>query len=632
MIIAMAKVRVVGPHSMLNATLSILQDFGEIHLDKPEDVGGLLPRSSTPREERRRAQLERIVGRLDEITSHLDPKKRLSLPSQPAQGRHDFTRWARLARDVSGELQRLAAKRRSLKEESALLKQYEPVLEIFRSLAGKVSYRMDQSRAFVFLLKGHQVKVAEDLRRRFEAEIGPAITLSYKPTSGGDTVALLVAPRDQGERIDELLAHATIRQLTVPSEYAGHDLVETLPMMRERIGTIVRDVEKLERERIEILNRHGGECLLASQALHDYLIAWNATALSGSTDMVFVLEGWLPERSVPQLASLLEVHLGSAIVMERIAGEEWTGEDVPVVLSNPRLFKPFEIITGLLPLPVYGSIDPTPFVAVLFPMFFGIILGDVGYGAVLGIVAAILHITSERETAKRAVSEVAGACSLFTIVFGVLYGEWFGDLGRRLLGFESLIFNREEATLPFLMLAIALGFVHVTMGFLLNLASRTKGARKLVGSAMAAAMVVLVAAVLMAAFGVLPSRFFTPGVVVLLLLFPVLVAVEGIIAPIEILSALSNVLSYARIMALGTASVMMATVANRMVGAVGSLAVGMVFALLFHLVNFVIGVFSPTVHVLRLHYVEFFGKFYSPGGVAYQPFRHWNEDVQHVVR
>ena len=51
--------------------------------------------------------------------------------------------------------------------------------------------------------------------------------------------------------------------------------------------------------------------------------------------------------------------------------------------------------------------------------------------------------------------------------------------------------------------------------------------------------------------------------------------------------------------------------------------VGVLFALLFHLVNFAIGIFAPTIHALRLHYVEFFGKFYSPGGQAYRPFAHW---------
>ena len=92
----------------------------------------------------------------------------------------------------------------------------------------------------------------------------------------------------------------------------------------------------------------------------------------------------------------------------------------------------------------------------------------------------------------------------------------------------------------------------------------------------------------------------------------------------ELVSTLGNVLSYARIMAVGTASVLMAVVANRMTGAFGGVVVGVICALLFHLINFVLGVFSPTIHMLRLHYVEFFGKFFSPGGSQYQPFRHWS--------
>jgi V/A-type H+-transporting ATPase subunit I len=69
---------------------------------------------------------------------------------------------------------------------------------------------------------------------------------------------------------------------------------------------------------------------------------------------------------------------------------------------------------------------------------------------------------------------------------------------------------------------------------------------------------------------------------------------------------------------------MLAVVANRLAGAVGSLAVGLVFGLLFHLVNFALGLFTPAIHALRLHYVEFFGTFYSPGGVRYQPLSHWS--------
>ncbi len=103
-----------------------------------------------------------------------------------------------------------------------------------------------------------------------------------------------------------------------------------------------------------------------------------------------------------------------------------------------------------------------------------------------------------------------------------------------------------------------------------------------------------------------------------------MIILEGIVAAVELLGAIGHILSYARIMALGTASVMLAIVANRLAGAIGSALVGVLFALLFHLVNFALGLFSPTIHALRLHYVEFFGTFYSPGGTRYEPLGHWS--------
>ena len=224
----------------------------------------------------------------------------------------------------------------------------------------------------------------------------------------------------------------------------------------------------------------------------------------------------------------------------------------------------------------------------------------------------------------RSISEIGLACSLFTIVFGFLYGELFGDLGHR-IGLHPIIFNREEAFFPFLGLALALGVVHIVLGLVIGAVKMFRGdKRRAIGKGMAATMVVLIAMALLAAFDMLPERFFTPLVIAVLVAFPILVVAEGVLAPIELVSTLGNVLSYARIMAVGTASVMMAIVANRMAGAFGGVVVGVVFALLFHLINFVLGVFSPTIHLLRLHYVEFFGKFYSPGGSQYRPFRHWS--------
>jgi V/A-type H+-transporting ATPase subunit I len=394
-----------------------------------------------------------------------------------------------------------------------------------------------------------------------------------------------------------------------------------MPKMLSRLAKIPDELAKVEAARRQRASDTGAELVRLRQAAMDALTRSTALAISGVTAHTFVLEGWLPAREREMFTRELTRRAGKNVVVESVHTEKWVGEGAPVVLNNPRLFRPFEVIVRMLPLPRYGSIDPTPFVAVFFPMFFGVVLGDIGYGLALGLGALILRFRTREGSAVRSLAEIGRACAVFSIIFGVLYGELFGDLGRRWFGLQHVLFDREEAVVPFLALAVSLGLVHILLGLILG-AVTAHTRRERIGHGISAAMVVLIVVALMAAFQVLPDQLLTPAVIALLVAFPILVIAEGLIAPVELLSTLGNILSYSRIMALGTASVMLAVVANRMTGAIGSVTVGILFALLFHLVNFALGLFSPTIHALRLHYVEFFGKFYSPGGIEYAPLAH----------
>jgi V/A-type H+-transporting ATPase subunit I len=106
----------------------------------------------------------------------------------------------------------------------------------------------------------------------------------------------------------------------------------------------------------------------------------------------------------------------------------------------------------------------------------------------------------------------------------------------------------------------------------------------------------------------------------LLVALVVLVATAGLTGPIEVIGVLGNVLSYARLMALGLASVMLALVANRLGGLPENMLLGIAVAAAIHALNLVLGFFDSSVQGMRLHYVEFFSKFVEPGGVPYEPF------------
>jgi len=619
MIVPMTRVRVLGPLGDLDSTLASLQDAGVMHLAEPRSVEGVRPLPRSDRDARQARSLQRMMRDVEALAADLKLPPRTSVVT-PA-GPHEFARWARAAGRVRRELSRLDLDARELEAKRAELVRFEQFVAAFRGLLPGAGTRM---QSYHLILRGDDAQAVPRLRVALASILGEHFALEAAALPSGERAALLLVPAPESARVERLLAESGVHEMPLPAGVESAGLAATLPALGTRREALDRELEAHAERRRTLLAEAEPELVNGRIAAGDRLLELEARDHAGATPRSFVLEGWVPAAARERLERALRDRIGDRIVVEEVGREEWRGEEAPVVLTNPRLFRPFETLTGMMPLPRYGTIDPTPFMAVFFPMFFGLILGDVGYGAALGILAAFLHRRTRAGTPGRAVAEILGPCAAFSIAFGLGFGEFFGDLGRRWFGMAPLVLDREKSLLPFLGLAVAIGFVHVVLGQVLGIVNAARGQpRHAIGRSAALAMVLLVAVALLAGIRVLPRGFFTPAVVALLVAFPILVVAEGIIAPIEFLSTMSNMLSYARIMALGTASVMMALVANRLAGSFGSIVVGALFALLFHLVNFALGVFAPTIHGLRLHYVEFFGKFYSPGGVQYRPLGHW---------
>jgi V/A-type H+-transporting ATPase subunit I len=370
-----------------------------------------------------------------------------------------------------------------------------------------------------------------------------------------------------------------------------------------------------------VADRIAGPLASSAVAATALLGRLSAEGTCGATRFAFVVTGYMPEERVPALRAAAAAELGDrvALLAHPPKRNEWP--EVPVVLRNGPRVRPFERLLALVPLPRYGSTDPTPWLAVFFPLFFGIVLGDVVCGAAGVVVALLLRARGTGGTLGRDLTWIALACALSAVGFGILYGEALGELGAH-LGMRPVLLDRRRAFMAFLGAAIAVGAVHVAIGMALGVSGALRRGHRREAAARAAKLALLCTVAVAAAVAaeLLPAAALRPVLLVGAALLAVAVAVEGPMAALEIVLGLGNVLSYARLMALGLASVMLAEVANLVATTLRPAAAGLAIGVLLHLVNFTLGLISPTVAALRLHYVEFFEKFYDEGGAPYRPF------------
>jgi V/A-type H+-transporting ATPase subunit I len=211
---------------------------------------------------------------------------------------------------------------------------------------------------------------------------------------------------------------------------------------------------------------------------------------------------------------------------------------------------------------------------------------------------------------------------MYAILFGLFFGELFGTLGEK-LGLHPFLFDRLKAIKWFMLLSVIIGLSHVLLGLILGAISsfRMKQGKKAVAKI---SHILLISAIILL-IGVLtefvPKAYMIPPLIIVIFLLPLLVVFEGVIGPLEFLKNISNIFSYIRLMAIGTASVVLALVANKLGGMISNIFLGIAAAVILHSINILLGILSPTIQSLRLHYVEFFSKFYEPGGRRYDPFK-----------
>jgi V/A-type H+-transporting ATPase subunit I len=561
----------------------------------------------------------RIEGLLDELGEAPTGDYTLSVEECLAEARAGVEQLVPKVQSLTTRREKLLAELASLPRYEATLRKLLPISPPSARESGKATIGVLVSRAHVGVLDSVG-KRAMDLTGGRAEVVASDVDISTR-------AMLLVFPEEFTGEIEALLGREDVSRLRLPAELGEGPPDVVLAALHLRMTAIPNQVEGIERDLTGLAALWSPKLVAWRDDLRDRIEANSVLSRFGETDMTFVLAGWVPTKEYESLVNTLEEKIGPTVFVQKLPITSEIIKRAPVALRNPRIAQPFESLVNLLAIPRYGHIDPTRLMAFFLPIFFGMILGDVGYGLVL-LALSLFLLRKFKSGVVRDVLIVLAMGAGWSIVFGILFGEAFGTLGEH-LGMHPLWFDRAspEHVAGLLIMTLAIGAIHITLGLILGVWEALKDRSRshlLERGGMLLGLVSLFLLVGVLA-NILPGELRTPawvGIIIGVVLLGASMGWLGIImGPIEFIGLIGNVLSYLRIAAIGLASVYLAKVANDVAGLVGNILVGVIIALLIHALNLVLGAFSPTIHSLRLHYVEFFRKFYEGGGRPYEPFR-----------
>ena len=567
---------------------------------------------------------------LDFLAAYQTEKKSLFSPPREIEYNNYREEFKKSTYDAVCKICKLAENKPFVKAEIISLQNEAAVLEPWKELNADIP---QSSTAFTTSVAGTiSSKIPPESIK--EALEDTASVLEIVNTTKTQHYVFLTSHNDEFDKAYNILYHLGFTQ-TVSTAGASDGYA------KGKIEKLKRKIEKLQ-ERKEEIDKEASEFCSIIPDIEIYydlltteLIKLKAYSKYSLSDKTAVLTGWIPEKSLPIVSELLD---------KREDAYEFTDpteeDDVPVILENNRFSTQFEPVIELYSLPKYGTFDPTSIMSIFYIIIFGLMLSDVGYGLLISLTCAAAVKLMKPKKSMRKMLSMFGLCGISCMVTGVLFGGYFGDaptvIMKSWFGIEnvddlSLWFNPLTNFTLFLGVSLGIGALHLICALGIKFYVLWASGKKVAAVCDAGSWIVLFlgaavyfisdkAGLIMVAVGVL-MLITTQGRKNKNIFMKIF---GGFASLYDIIGYISDLLSYSRILALGLASLVIASVFN-ILGTMPGLSVGGVifFIVIFcigHLLNIAINMLGTFVHTSRLQYIEFFGKFYEDGGRPFEPF------------
>jgi len=634
MLHVMKRILVIGPKSELGHTVDLLYEAGTLHIENAPELIAKDEISLSSVRQDEADEIAGVLGTINAIFSTLpaivdDTETQTQIKTSLEQ--KTYTELVARARKIISTLESttrgLAAKKTELSLSITTLKRYEKILDIIHPVEKELP-ALEGFEVTVLLIQKGQQNVLELIKKELDTITGNRFEMISKTIDADTIAAIMVFPKKYSELIHSFIYNVNVNEVRLPKEYSGRPFYEMYALIGENRLHAQEEIARIVKEMLSLSNNWYQELFVLKNLLGIIHTEVNVYRNFGISEYTFVIMGWIPKKYLDKTRKIIENKFSDRVIIHELPVTEKDMENAPVYYDNPSWVKPFELIMQLVAPPRYREIDPTPILAIFFPLFFGLMVGDIGYGLIILAFALVIRYRYKAITFAKNLASILIISSIPTIIFGYLFGEFFGDLGETLGWIQpvqvlGITWNRMDAIIPMLILSITIGVIHVFLGLFIGIRNGIvmKNRKHLYAKiGMLTMMTAIIIIVAMLARIVPPFSLYL-AIVLIVLALPFILIGAGVLGVIEVMTTVGNILSYSRLMALGLASVILAMVANRLSDAFAFAIIGIIVALLLHALNIALVMFSPSIHAMRLHIVEFFSKFYEGGGIPYRPFK-----------
>lgn len=489
---------------------------------------------------------------------------------------------------------------------------------------------------------------AEDILSRYYAnEDAPSLHLEVINSLPQQTYVFAVCKSDKIGKCEAILREIGFSRPKTSYHGIPSEEIESQEKLIEKLDDEIADTEK------EIISYADSRDDI--KFMTDYYAMraekYNVLSKLSQRNHVFVISGYVPKNLANDLSASLEHNYSVAV--EVLDAED----DAPILLKNAYVTEPVETVVKTFAMPRKGEIDPTSIMAFFYYVFFGLMLSDAAYGLIMVIGCGLaLAKFKNMEMGMKKSLRMFMYCGISTTFWGVMFGSYFGDA----VAVVSSTFFGHEVTIPpvwfepvndpmrMLMFSFLLGIIHLFTGLGVKLYQCIKAKDYMSALTDCIFWYMLVGGGIVYLFHVdmflsmaglstkLPTVWANVAAIIASAgaLGIILLSArsgsagkrlaKGAYALYGVTSWLSDILSYSRLLALGLATGVIATVFNKMGSMFGGGIIGaIIFILVFavgHTLNIGVNLLGAYVHTNRLQFVEFFGKFYEGGGREFKPF------------